>query len=94
MQTSIGAGTARTSSTGPASVFSNKPAELLGVFTGYMAGGPVVVYLEVCDHEIPLGMSPVMQATGQRIEHTCYIYQLRSAWTSLSRFPAAVGQKQ
>ena len=54
----------------------------------------VVVYLEVCDHKIPLGMSPVMQATGQRIEHNCYIYQLRPAWTSLSRFPAAVGQKQ
>ena len=55
-------GTARTSSTGAASVFPSKPAELLGVFTGYTAGGPVVVYLEVCDHEVPLVMSPV-QAT-------------------------------
>ena len=63
-------GTARTSSTGAASVFPSKPAELLGVFTGYMAGGPVFVYLEVCDHEVPLGMSPVIQATGRRIVHT------------------------
>ena len=62
-------GTARTSSTGAASVFPSKPAELLGVFTGYMAGGPVVVYLEVCDHEVPLGMSPLFQATGRRIVH-------------------------
>ena len=62
--------TARTSSTGAASVFPSKPAELLGVFTGYMAGGLVVVYLEVCDHEVPLEMSPMMQATGQRIVHT------------------------
>ena len=36
----------------------------------YMAGGPVVLYLEVCDHEVPLGMSPVIQATGRRIVHT------------------------
>ena len=63
-------GTARTSSTGAALVFPSKPAELLGVFTGYMAGGLVVVYLEVCDHEVPLGMSPVIQATGRRIVHT------------------------
>ena len=34
-----------------------------------MAGGPVVVFLEVCDHEVPLGMSPVIQATGRRIVH-------------------------
>ena len=29
----------------------------------------VVVYLEVCDHEVPLVMSPVIQATGRRIVH-------------------------
>ena len=26
--------------------------------------------LEVCNHEVPLVMSPVMQATGWRIVHT------------------------
>ena len=26
-------------------------------------------YLEVCVHEVPLGMSPVIQATGRRIVH-------------------------
>ena len=62
-------GTVRTSSTGAASVFPSKPAELLGVFTGHMAGRLVVVYLEVCDHEVPLGMFPVFQATGRRIVH-------------------------
>ena len=36
----------------------------------YKAGGPVVMYQEVCDHEVPLGMSPVIQATGRRIVHT------------------------
>ena len=45
------------------SVFPSKPAELLGVFTGYMAWGPAVVYLEVCDHEVPLVTSPVMGST-------------------------------
>ena len=28
------------------------------------------MHLEVCDHEVPLGMSPVIQATGRRIVHT------------------------
>ena len=32
-------------------------------FNNDTAGGPVVVYLEVCDHVVPLVMSPVMQAT-------------------------------
>ena len=39
-------------------------------FIGDTAGRPVVVYLEVCDHEVPLVMSPVMQATAWRIVHT------------------------
>ena len=34
------------------------------------AGGPVVVYLEVYDHEVPVVISPVMQATGWQIVHT------------------------
>ena len=32
-------------------------------FIGDTAGGLVVVYLEVCDHEVPLVMSSVLQAT-------------------------------
>ena len=36
-------------------------------FIGDTVGGPVVVYLEVCDHEVPLVTSPVMQATRRRI---------------------------
>ena len=42
------------------------------VFQGHASvyRGPVVVHLEVCDHEVLLVMSPVMQATGWRIVHT------------------------
>ena len=42
------------------------------VFHGHASvyGGPVVVCLEVCDHEVLLVISPVMQATGWRIVHT------------------------
>ena len=47
----------------------SKPAELLGVFIDDTAGGPVVAYLEVLNYEVPLVMSPVIQATGRRIVH-------------------------
>ena len=44
-------------------VFPRGPAKLLGFFICDTAGGPVVVYLEVCDFEVPLVMSPVFQVT-------------------------------
>ena len=47
-------------------VFSRGPVKLLGVFIGNTPGGPVVAYLGVCDHEVPLVISPVMQAMGWR----------------------------
>ena len=50
-------------------VFPRGPVKLLGVFIGNTPEGPVVAYLEVCDHEVPLVMSPVMQAIGWRIVH-------------------------
>ena len=46
----------------------SKPAELLGVFIDDTAGGPVVADLEVLNYEVPLVMSPVIQATGVGIE--------------------------
>ena len=39
-------------------------------FIGDTAGGPVVVYLEVCVLEVQLLMSPVLQATGWQNVHT------------------------
>ena len=33
-------------------------------------GGPVKVHLEVCDHEVLLVMSPVIQAKGWQNVHT------------------------
>ena len=44
-------------------------------FIGDTAGGPVIVYLEVCNHEVPLVMSPVMQATEWQIVHTWVWFQ-------------------
>jgi len=61
-------GTATTSATGATVVgVPRGPVKLVGELTGYTAGEPVVVYPEVCNHEVPLVMSPVMQATGWRI---------------------------
>ena len=37
---------------------------------------PVIVHLEVCDHEVLLVMSPVMQATGWRIVHICLVHSV------------------
>ena len=52
-------------------VSPNKPVKLVVVFTGHTAREPVVMFLEVVnDHEVPLVMSPVMQATGWQIVHT------------------------
>ena len=45
-------------------------------FIGPTAGGPIVVYLEVYDHEVPLVISPVMQATGCQIVHTWVWFHL------------------
>ena len=77
-------GTGRTSSTGAALVCFQGPVKLVGVLTGYTAGGPVVVYLEVCNHEV---MSPVMQAAGWRIVLTRYgstCVDLRIFWGTTS----------
>ena len=61
-------GTATTSATGATVVgVPRGPVKLVGELTGCTAGEPVVVYPEVCNHEVPLVMSPVMQATGWRI---------------------------
>ena len=63
-------GTARTSSTGAALVgVPRGPVKLVGVLNFYTAGEPVVVYTEVCNHEVPLVMSPVIQATGWNSAH-------------------------
>ena len=40
---------------------------LIRQLTAYMAEEPVVMYPEVCIHEVLLDMSPVMQPTGSRI---------------------------
>ena len=48
-------------------VFPRGPVKLVLVLDDYTAGEPLVVYPGVCSHEIPLSMSPVMQATGWRI---------------------------
>lgn len=61
-------GTATTSASGATLVgIPRGPVKLVGELTGYTPGEPVVVYPEVCNHEVPLVMSPVMQATGWRI---------------------------
>ena len=46
------------------------------VFQGHASvyEGPVIVHLEVCDHEALLMMSSVMQATGWRIVHICLVH--------------------
>ena len=57
-------GTATTSATGEKSVgVPRRPVKLVGEPTGYTAG-ELVVSPEVCNHEFPLVMLPVMQATG------------------------------
>ena len=61
-------GTARTSSTSAAlACFQERPVKLVVVFPGHTAGEPVVMYPGVYDHEVPLVMSPVLQATGWRM---------------------------
>ena len=61
-------GTATTSSACASLVdFPRGLVNLVGELSGKMAGEPVVVCPEVCNHEVPLVMSPVMQATGFRI---------------------------
>ena len=52
-------------------VFPRGPVKLVGVLAAFTAGEPVVVFTEVCNHEVPLVMSPVIQATGWRIVLTC-----------------------
>ena len=48
-------GTATTSATGATVVgVPRGPVKLVGELTGYTAGEPVVVYLEVCNHEVLL----------------------------------------
>ena len=49
------------------SVFPRGPVRLVVVLTGHTAGEPVVMYLGVHDHEAPLVMFPVLQATGWRM---------------------------
>ena len=48
------------------------------VFQGHASvyGGPVIVHLEVCDHEVLLVMSPVTQATGWRIVDICLVHSV------------------
>ena len=48
---------------------------------GYTAGAPVVVYLEVCVHEVPQVMSPVMQATGLQNVHIWVLLHLMFSFT-------------
>ena len=51
-------------------VSPREPVKLVVVLTGHTAGEPVVMHPRVWDHEVPLVMSQVIQATGQRIVHT------------------------
>ena len=60
-------GTARILRRVPRACVSDRASQVAWCVLGDTAGGPVVVYLEVCDHEVPPVMSPVLQATRLRI---------------------------
>jgi len=61
-------GTATTSETGATLVgVPSGPVKLVAEHSGYTPGEQVIVYPETCEREVPLIMSPVMQATGWRI---------------------------
>ena len=51
-------------------VSPREPVKLVVVLTGHTAREPVVMHPRVWDHEVPLVMSQVIQATGRRILHT------------------------
>ena len=55
-------------------MFPREPVKLAVVLTGHTAGEPVIMFPGVYDHEVPLVMSPVLQATGWRIVHT-WVYE-------------------
>ena len=48
--------------------------KLVVVLTGHTAREPVVMHPRVWDHEVPLVMSQVIQATGRRILHTWLVW--------------------
>ena len=75
---------ARVSMASPAPMKSI-PFPLLRKSNRHLAcGTPFLRYPEFCRHTLGTSVYVAFE----------YIYQLRSAWTSLSRFPATVGQKQ
>ena len=55
-------------------VSPREPVKLVVVFTGHTAREPVVMHPRVWDHEVPLVLSQVIQATGRRILHT-WVYE-------------------
>ena len=57
-------------------VSPREPVKLVVVFTGHTAREPVVMHPTVWDHEVPLVMSQVIQATGRRILHTWVVAPL------------------
>ena len=62
-------------------VSPREPVKLVVVFTGHTARELVVMFPVVNDHEVPLVMSPVMQATGWQIVHTWVWFHLMFTFT-------------
>ena len=57
-------------------VSPRQPVKSVVVLTGHTAREPVVMHPRVWDHEVPLVMSQVIQATGRRILHTWLVAPL------------------